>query len=183
MMTKRAFIAINLPSKVKQKLGEVIAKLKKINPDYAIKWVKPENLHLTLHFFGDLNEKQIAQVEEGIEEITKRSKSFKMNTGKFGCFPNEKRPRVIFIEVKNTKTVHTLIGELEVMLQNLKFKVDTRPWQAHITLGRVKNHTKCKTDDIKIEPIAFNVKSVELMESQLTREGSVYSIIKSFPLK
>lgn len=182
-MTKRTFIAINLPLEIKQKLGEVVIKLQKINPDYAIKWVKPENLHLTLHFFGDLNEKQIAQVEEGIEEITKRVTSFKIQTGEFGCFPNEKNPRVIFVKTKDTKAVHILVGELEVMLQNLGYKVDTRPWQAHITLGRFKNKAQCKTDNVKLEPMTFDVKSVELMESTLTPEGSVYSVIKSFPLK
>lgn len=182
-MTKRTFIAINLPEELKRKLGEVIIKLKKTNPDYAIRWVKPKNLHLTLHFFGDLNEKQIAQVEEGIEEIAKRVDSFKMKTGDFGCFPNEERPRVIFIEVKDTKAIHNLIGQLEVMLQNLGFPIDTRPWQAHITLGRVKNHVKFKATGPTLAPEIFEIKSVELMESQLTPEGSVYSIIKSFPLK
>jgi 2'-5' RNA ligase len=182
-MPKRTFIAINLPEKLKKKLGEIILKLKKINPDYAIKWVEPENLHLTLHFFGDLNKKQIAQVEEGIEEVAKHIASFKMTTGNFGCFPNEKNPRVIFIETKDTKVVHTLVGELEVMLPNLGYKIDTRPWQAHITLGRIKNQVQCKTNDVTLPPTDFDVKSVELMESQLTPKGSVYSVIKSFPLK
>jgi len=182
-MSKRSFIAINLPPELKVKIREIILKLKKINPDYAIKWVEPENLHLTLHFFGDLNEKQIAQVEEGIEEITKHIDSFKMKTGKFGCFPNEENPRVIFIELKDTKTIHNLVGQLEVMLQNLGYKVDTRPWQAHITLGRVKNRIKYRTNGIELEPTVFDVKSIELMESQLTPAGSIYSVIKSFPLR
>jgi len=182
-MTKRTFIAINLPAEVKQKLGKAIGELEKINPDYAIRWVAPENLHLTLHFFGDLDEKQIAQAKEGIEEITKRINSFEMQTGKLGCFPNEDRPRVIFVEVKDTKIIRTLIGELEVMLQNLDFPVDTRPWQAHITLGRIKTYIKSKTAGVVMEPMSFEVKSVELMESRLTPEGSVYLVIKSFPLK
>ncbi len=182
-MSKRSFIAINLPTELKKKLGEIILKLKKINPDYAIKWVEPENLHLTLHFFGNLNDKQIAQVEEGIEEVAKHNASFQMSTGDFGCFPNEKTPRVIFIETKDTKAVRTLVGQLEVMLQNLGYKVDTKPWQAHITLGRIKNQTRCRTEGVKMESFTFDVKSVELMESQLTPEGSVYSVIKSFPLR
>lgn len=182
-MTKRTFIAINLPSELKEKIGKMITKLKQNNPDYGIKWVAPENLHLTLHFFGDLNKKQITRAEEGIEEITKRADSFKMKTGDFGCFPNEERPRIIFIEVKDTEAIHLLIGQLEVMLQNLGFPVDTRPWQAHITLGRVKDHAKRKTSGIELTPETFDVGSVELMESQLTPEGSVYSVIKSFPLK
>jgi 2'-5' RNA ligase len=182
-MTKRVFIAINLPDEIKKKIGLVIGKLKKINPDYKIKWVAPENLHLTLHFFGDLNEKQIAQAGGGIEKIIKQIDSFEMKTGEFGCFPNEKHPRVIFIEVKDSQVIHLLIGQLEVMLQNLGFPVDTRPWQAHLTLGRIKDNTKCKTASIELAPEIFNVKSVELMESRLTPEGSVYSVIKSFPLK
>jgi 2'-5' RNA ligase len=182
-MSKRSFIAINLPEELKKKLGEAILKLKKINPDYAIRWVEPENLHLTLHFFGDLDEKQIAQVEEGIEEIAKHIKSFEMTTGDFGCFPNEQTPHVIFISVKDTDAIHKLIGQIEVMLENLGYKVDARPWQAHLTLGRIKDRAKCQTSGVECEPMRFEVKSVELMESQLTPEGSIYSVIKSFPLK
>jgi 2'-5' RNA ligase len=182
-MTKRSFIAINLPDEVKQKLGEIIRKLQRINPDYAIKWVKPENLHLTLHFFGDLDKRKIPQVKEGIEEIIKRISSFKLKTGEFGCFPNEEMPRVIFMEVKDTKTIHTLIGELEVMLQDLGFSVDPRPWQAHLTLGRIKNQIQCRTSGVALLPTTFEVKSVELMESKLTPEGPIYSVIKSFPLR
>ncbi len=182
-MTKRIFIAINLPSEVKQKLSAVIEKLKKINPDYAIKWVKPENLHLTLHFFGELSEEKIPLIEEGIEKIIKKTPSFKLKTGGFGCFPNEQTPRVIFVEVKDMKTIRILIGELEVMLQNLGFPIDTRPWQAHLTLGRIKNRIRCKVSGVELESMTFDVKSVELMESTLLPEGPIYSVIKSFALK
>ncbi len=182
-MTKRAFIAINLPNEIKKKLDLVIEELKKLNPDYGIKWVEPENLHLTLHFFGDLNEKQIALAEEGIEEITKRVESFSMTTGDFGCFPNEQEPHVFFAAVKDAETIHKLIGELEVMLQNLGYKVDARPWQAHLTLGRIKDWSRCKITGVKIPQMDFTVKSIELMESELTPDGPKYKIIKSFPLK
>ncbi|MFA5413726.1 MAG: RNA 2',3'-cyclic phosphodiesterase [Patescibacteria group bacterium] len=182
-MNKRAFIAINLPDEIKTKFDLVIEELKKLNPDYGIKWIEPENLHLTLHFFGDLTEKQIALVEEGIEEITKNIESFKMATGDFGCFPNEREPRVFFAAAEATKILHDLIGKLEVMLENFGYKVDTRPWQGHLTLGRVKDWSRCKISGVKIMPMNFTVKSIELMESELTPEGSIYSVIKSFPLK
>ncbi len=182
-MTKRTFIAINLPGDLKKKFYPIIEKLKKLNPDYGIKWVAPESLHLTLHFFGNLNEKQIALVEEGIEEITKNINHFKIMTGAFGCFPNKREPRVFFASLEKSDSLHDLIGKLEVMLENLGYKVDTRPWQGHLTLGRVKDWSRCKISSVKIQPMNFNVKSVELMESQLTPKGSIYSVIKSFPLK
>lgn len=182
-MTKRVFIAINLPNELKKKLNLVIQQLKKVNPDYGINWVAPENLHLTVHFFGDLNDKQIAQAEEGIEEVTKRINSFEIKIAKFGCFPNEEHPKVIFIGVKDCETIRLLIGQLEVMLQNLGFLVDPRPWQAHLTLGRIKDNIKCKTTDIDFPSETFEVKNIELMESQLKPEGPIYSVIKSFPLK
>ena len=182
-MTKRVFIAINLPDKIKEKFDPVIAELKKLNPDYGIKWVAPENLHLTLHFFGDLNEKQISLAEEGIEEITKNIKSIKMRTGDFGCFPDEQSPRIFFSSIEDVKTLHDFIGKLETMLENLGYKVDPRRWQGHLTLGRIKNWSRCKVTGVKIPPMDFSVKSVELMESELTPDGPIYSIIKSFPLK
>ncbi len=182
-MIKRVFLAINIPDEVKQKLGPIIEELKKSNPDYGIKWVAAENLHLTLHFFGDLNEKQIAAVEEGIWKITERTESFEMKTGNFGCFPNEQSPHVFFASVGNSDAIHTFIGELEVLLQNLGFEVDPRPWRGHLTLGRIKNWSNCKITGAQIPELSFAIKSIELMESELTPDGSVYSIIKSFPLK
>jgi len=182
-MTKRVFIAINLPEDVKKNFDPIVEELKKLNPDYGIKWVEPENLHLTLHFFGDLNEKQITLVEGGIEEISKRIESFKLNIGTSGCFPNEREPRVFFAAVEDTEILHDLIGKLEVMLENLGYKVDTRPWQGHLTLGRIKDWSRCKIASVKIPSMTFSVKSVELMESELTPDGPVYSVLKSFPLK
>jgi len=182
-MTKRVFIAINLPDELKKNFDPIVSELKNLNQNYGVKWVAPENLHLTLHFFGDLNEKQIALVEEGIEEITKNIKSFEMTTGDFGCFPDEQSPRVFFAALQDGPEIHELIGQLEVMLENLGHKVDTRPWRAHLTLGRIKDWSRCKVTGAKIPSMNFTVKSVELMESELTPDGSVYSVIKSFPLK
>ncbi|MBU1146003.1 RNA 2',3'-cyclic phosphodiesterase [Patescibacteria group bacterium] len=182
-MTKRVFLAINIPDEIKQKLGPVIEELKKSNPDYGIKWVAAENLHLTLHFFGDLDEKQITTAEKGIWEITKRIESFEMKTGNFGCFPNEQSPHVFFASVGDSDAIHTLIGELEAMLENLGFEVDPRPWQGHLTLGRIKNWSNCKISSVEIPEMTFSVKSVELMKSELTPDGPVYSVIKSFSLK
>ena len=130
-----------------------------------------------------MNEEQIALVEEGINKITEKTAAFEMKTGKFGCFPNEREPRIIFIEITDSKIIRILIDELEVMLQNLNFPVDAKPWKAHLTLGRIKDGSSCKTDGIEFPPQVFRVKSIELMESQLTAEGPIYSTIKSFPLK
>jgi len=182
-MAKRTFIAVNLPPELKEELGKIIGDLKKINPDYGIKWTSPENLHLTLHFFGDLNEEQIALVEEGINKITERIDTFEMKTGRFGCFPNEREPKIVFIEIIDSEAIRILIGELEVMLQNLNFPVDTKPWKAHLTLGRAKDGMHCKIGGTEFPPQVFGVKSIELTESQLTAEGPIYSVIKSFPLK
>lgn len=182
-MTRRVFLAINLPKEITNKLGPVVEDLKKLNPDYGIKWVALENFHLTLHFFGDLEGRQIEVVGEGINEITKHTPPFKMTTGNFGCFPNEQSPHVFFLSTENSKIVHTLIGELEVMLGNLGYEVDPRPWQGHLTLGRIKEWSRCKINNTKILPMTFTVKSIDLMESELTPDGPIYSVLKSFPLK
>jgi 2'-5' RNA ligase len=182
-MMKRVFIAINLPQEIKDELGREIIKLKKENSRAHIKWVEPENLHLTLHFLGSLDDEKIKQVIEEAQKIVSKYSAFEMSLGIIGCFPDPKRPRVIFVEaIESRGVVRQIHAELKSMLQKLGIETDTRPWQSHITLGRVKIPSACRGLDINISPSSFSIESVDLMESELLPQGPRYSIIKSFKL-
>lgn len=182
-MTRRIFLAINLPPNIKQELAKITDKLKKENQRAPIKWVEPKNLHLTLHFLGSLDEKQIQKVNIAAESIFLKHSTFEMELGNIGCFPDARRPRVIFIKAKEGGgEARRIQAELKSMLQKSGFETDSRPWQSHITLGRVKAPFSCRGLDNQILPLKFKIESIDLMESELTPNGPVYNIIKPYKL-
>jgi len=183
-MFKRVFLAINLPDEIKKEISESLEKFKKKNNTYDIRWIYPENYHLTVHFFGDLNTKQINLVEASLTEAVKNIPSFEIKTGDIGYLPNKNNPRIIFIKIIDIPQIHTLVEKIELTLENLHFPIDKKPWRAHLSIARIKNYIKC--DDVqegKIYFISFRVNSIELMESHLSPDGSSYTILKSFPFK
>ncbi|HLD30808.1 MAG TPA: RNA 2',3'-cyclic phosphodiesterase [Patescibacteria group bacterium] len=183
-MTKRVFLATNLPDETKKQIAESLEKFKKKNNTYDIRWIYPENYHLTVHFFGDLNAKQINLVEASLTEAVKNIPSFEIKTGDIGYLPNKNNPRILFIKIIDIPQIHELVEKVELTLENLHFPIDKKPWKAHLSIARIKNYINCdKVCEGSLPSVSFEIKSVELMESHLSPDGSSYTILKSFPLK
>lgn len=183
-MTKRVFLAINLPDETKKQISLLLEKFKKKNNTYDIRWIYPENYHLTLHFFGNLNGKQITLVQKSLNEAVKNIDSFEIKTGNIGYLPSKNDPRIIFVEIKETPELHKLIEKIELTLENLRFSIDKKPWKGHLSIARIKNYIKCeKICEGSLTPVSFELNSIELMESHLSPSGSSYTVLKSFPLK
>lgn len=179
---KRCFIAINLPETVKKELAKLISQLKQINPSPLIKYVRPEAIHLTLHFLGYLNDEQVSQVQTILTNVVKKYSATDLLTEKIDAFPNLKRPRVIYL-ASEEQTGEGLISLQKTIGQELEkndIDVDYRAWQPHLTLARIKGPTEFKLKDLKIAQLKIPVNSIELMESQLTSKGAKYKIISSY---
>jgi len=181
-MKYRSFIAVNLPDDVKEKLGRILVKFRETNSN--IKWVEPKNLHLTLHFLGNLDEEKLRKVAEILANVTGSYKSFWLKIDKFGCFPNEIRPNIFFLncEEEGGNTLADLQNQLSHELARLGIRIDFRPWKAHITFGRLKTPRRIRIADSGLKNLKFRVKSIDLMKSNLTPRGPIYNILKSFPL-
>lgn len=184
-MKKRVFIAVNLPEDTKEKIGELIVQLKKINPQPEIRYVKSKIIHLTLHFLGELEEKQINNVKSVLNNIANKYSETKLITGQIGAFRNFKNPRVIFLssQKKSGDKLINLQRELGWELQKIGIKIDKWPWQVHLTLARVTDSTEFKTEQVRLPNLEIPIKSIELMESQLNPYGSEYTILESYTLK
>lgn len=187
-MTHRCFIAVNLPGAIKQALMELIGDLKRANSDQPVKWVRPEGLHLTLHFLGYLADRMVEKVKQLLTDQTAQATSFKLKFGQINAFPNLTRPRVIFVECQeiNGQNLVTLQKNIGRDLEKIGIKIDKRPWHAHLTLARIKGPCKFSTRSRSVkswQDLHFKVDSVELMESQLRRDGARYSVLQSFKLK
>jgi len=184
-MTKRLFLAINLPQEIKKQLADLVLKLQKANKNKPIKWVEKDNFHLTLHFLGSVPEERILAINQEIEPIVQNFKTLNFAlSNSINAFPDLNNPKVIFLEMKELNDGQTikLQKQIEEGLRELGFEIDNRPFKLHLTLGRIKFKTSMQIPNFSIQLSEFIIQSIDLMESQLTPTGPIYSIIKKYSL-
>jgi len=175
----RAFIAIDLPQTVKAELAQTGARLARQLPAGSVRWVKPERMHLTLRFLGDTAVLQLPAIATQLDELTAHHAPFNLHLDKLGCFPNRKRPRVIWAGMAgNENALLALKQDLDERLASLGWEKEGRPYQAHLTLGRVKNSRAVAQVKWRgeLEKVGMGVTAVHLIESQLQRSGPLYTI-------
>jgi 2'-5' RNA ligase len=182
-MLHRLFAAINLPDEIKNVLKEIQTKLKKENRRVAIKWVEPEIIHLTIHFFGEIPETKMQDVKTILKEASRGIKPITLVLSSLGGFPNLSQPRVIWVGLKeiNSKELPKLLSQLQTALIKNGFPRETRPWQPHLTLGRLPYPQTCHGLNLSIPQLTFTANSFELMESELRPEGPKYTTLQTFP--
>ena len=187
----RTFIAIELPKEIKDSLSKVQDKLKTSGAD--IKWVSPQNIHLTLKFLGEIDDKKLDKITQILEEITKNSNPYPLRLSCVGAFPKINFPRVIWIGIDKGNTETKEIAKaLEENIAKIGIPKEDRPFSCHITLGRVKsslnreglvenlNNLANYTEKEKLE---FLVTKITLFESTLTPKGPIYEALKEASLK
>lgn len=180
----RTFIAIDVSDQIREALGRVEAHLKYAGAD--VKWVKPENIHLTLKFLGEIDEKKAGAVKSALDSIACSTRSFELTIKDIGAFPKIDHPRVIWVGLdKGAAETVTIAAKVDEAMGRLGFAKEERPFSPHLTIGRVRSPlNKAKLAD-KISSAAsavtlsgivpYRVSSLVLFRSTLTPQGSVYS--------
>jgi len=185
MNTIRAFIAFKLPDRILEFIREIQKELK--NRGLKLKWVKPESIHLTLKFLGDIPCDRIDSIETAIQVSAEGLHSISLIAGSIGVFPNLSRPRVVWIGIDGE--IDILKGFQEKLDENLVkagFQAEKRSYKGHLTIGRVRktpNLENLKTavrDFFEYETEPFQADEVILFQSDLKPEGAVYTGLKSF---
>lgn len=178
--TFRAFIAVDLPETVRLLLAEVQETLK--SHRLAIKWVRPQNIHLTLKFLGDTDTAQIAKIIAAMTLAVKDCSGVSLTAKDIGVFPDLKRPRVIWAGLNGQlEILENLQRTLDDHLADLGFAKEARTFNAHLTLGRVKGQIasarmKTAIDESKgFESEPFGVDRIILLKSELRPAGAVYT--------
>ena len=180
----RTFIAIKLPADVK----EQIQKFQKSLGIDGVKWVSPENIHLTLKFLGEINESQLESVKSTVNSSIQEIKSFNISLSEFGAFPDLRRPKVLWLGVKEGKDeVTQLMINLENELAKIGFVPEGRKPVPHITIGRVKEVESLELDPETssgqgFEAKSFLVESIYLIKSTLSSEGPTYTDLAEYKL-
>lgn len=187
----RAFIAIELPIEIKEALKKLQEELKKSGAD--VKWVAPENIHLTLKFLGEIDQKKSAEVIGIIREAAEDNGPFLIGFDSVGVFPKINFPRVIWVGIaQGDEETKKIAAELEEKLAAIGIAKEKRPFSSHITIGRVrslknKDGLITKLDNLagyfKDTKYQFKAAQITLFKSTLTPKGPLYEIQKQASLK
>ncbi len=182
----RLFIALNLPKKEKKRIHQAVAPLRDAN--LPVRWVEPEHYHVTLKFLGEVRPKTSDQVTAAIEEIAAKTEPFSVDVGGFGAFPTIRKPQVIWMGIDATPALRCLKQDVEWALTDLGFERETRAFHPHLTLGRADEDGAgvFRGLDEMAASLAyegsFDVATVDLMRSHLSKSGARYSVLNESPL-
>jgi len=185
--TIRTFVAANLASGLKETMAQGQERLKAARAD--VTWVKPENLHLTLKFLGQVEETRIPAVSEAVAAAARGYGSFRLVLGGLGAFPQPRAARVVWIGVsEGAQALSALQARVEGGLESLGFPREERLFTAHLTLGRVRGprHREQLAVALTSTPAGplgeMMLHRIDLMKSDLGPGGARYSVLQSFPL-
>jgi len=171
----RVFISINISEEIRKE----IKKVQDFLPEFFGKKTELQNLHLTLKFLGEVEEKTVEEVKEKLREI--KIEKFKTEIDEIGVF-SEDFIRIIWLHMEDCDNLQK---QIDKVLKNL-FKSERR-FMSHLTIARIKGLKDKKgflqdLKKIKIEKIKFKVDKFYLMKSELTAEGPRYSVLEEYNL-
>ena len=175
----RLFVGVPLPKNIKDELFSV---QKMFKGDVAkIKLVNKKNLHLTLKFFGNVEEKYLGEIINRLKRI--KFKSFEANLAHFGDFSRSKHSKVLWVGLSPENKVVNLQQKIDSEFLDL-FSEDMK-FRSHLTLGRVKFIKKSEkfseiVESVGVDSKSFLIDSFCLIESKLTKDGPIYNILETF---
>jgi 2'-5' RNA ligase len=182
----RAFLAIEPPADILDAAGILQEKLKK-EITGKISWTKPQGNHLTLKFFGNIDEDDVKNICAVVEKQVALVSPLSMKIAGTGCFPNSKKPRVLWLGTSgDIEKIATLQARLEEDFEKIGFARENRNFRPHLTLGRVKNPGDVTGVGEAINKYSdysageFICKEAVLFQSKLTPRGAIYSKLKTF---
>ncbi len=189
----RTFVALPLSDEVHAALGRLQRRLRRRLPD-GVRWVRPEGIHLTLFFLGEIPPVQIEPISAALTAVARHVPPFTLRVGGLGTFPSPHRPRVLWIGVDGGETLPLLHRAVNEALASLGHPPETRPFHPHLTLGRVRRGLR--RDELAVLGEAFRVEMVHppdlgstpaeaviLFRSFLKPGGAEYRPLRRFPLR
>lgn len=178
MTSIRAFIAVYLTDEVKNALGEIARSLSQRLPSGGVRWVRPEQMHLTLRFLGDTTTDRLPVIQTALDDVAGRCTPFVMHLDGIGCFPSLRRPRVVWVGLGGeVERLAALKAVLDASLTPLGWPPEDKPFRAHMTLGRVKDEHAAQQIDwsLTVPPLAVPIAAIHLIESILYPHGPNYT--------
>jgi 2'-5' RNA ligase len=179
----RLFVALEIPSAVRENLAALLESLRAVSP--RTRWVRPENLHVTLKFIGEVPETKLAATRSALAGV-RSDQPVTVDFRGLGFFPSEKRPRVFWAGIEASSNLKTLAADIERVVEKLGPR-EQRPFSPHLTLARFelpglpdKLHFAIQENRAR-EFGSLRTNQYHLIESKLKPSGAEYTTLESFP--
>ncbi len=188
MRRLRLFVAVELPAQWRQWLGDLSARLRPQLP--PARWVRPEQMHLTLAFFAAVDEERVAKVEEAVASSCSESAPMPLKLGAAGTFPPAGRARVAWVAVSAGPDLGALAARVrERAGAAAAVPLETRPFRPHLTVARCRPPWRRGAVEKFVNAVSadlvdsFTAREVSLIESTLGTTGARYRTLASLPLE
>ncbi|MEP7129342.1 MAG: RNA 2',3'-cyclic phosphodiesterase [Chitinophagales bacterium] len=166
---RRLFFAISIPPETRQSLWQLF-----LHQHYfGIRWIDQEQLHITVHFLGEVEDETIAQIALQLPGICHSIAAFDLKIENFRTVSKNQKPTMIWAQLEDQLSFSSLC----LSLRNIFPTGETRAPQPHITLARIRQLHQLPFDFPKAKPFSIPVNSVELWESHLHATGSKYEVL------
>lgn len=180
----RLFITLKIPGEIKDKILDVCYELSE-SPE-LFKWEKPEKIHLTLKFIGEVEEEFVSSIAKEIAFVENYN-SFNFNVTKFGFFFRNSVPIILWAGLQTDESIHRVVEELNERLSIFSIPVERRKFKPHLTMLRIKKNPGkefiSKFEDYSFDNWNFNSSEISFIKSELSPTGARYTDIKKYKLK
>ena len=185
--TIRTFISIKLPESTISSINRIQDGL--LSYGFKVRWVRSQNIHLTLKFLGDIRETDVDRIGDAMTESAGEYGPITLNTKGIGTFPGIKRPRIVWVGITGqVDRLAGLQGTLEKRLAKLGFPEENRSFKGHLTIGRIKGRIDPKRfldamhEFAEFGSTTFTADKIILFRSELKPSGAVYTELLSASL-
>lgn len=187
----RTFIALEMPANLQKELDKMRVSLQRDLKDLPLRWVRPENIHLTLKFIGETQQERVGEIIDVLKAQAAKVAPFEITLDRFGVFPDLRKPLVLWVGVKAPQSLGQLQQQLEAQLAALGIPAEPRKFSPHLTLARVRRDPRLanlrRIGEVMAQAQLQNhavglIESVTLFRSDLKPGGSVYNPLDRSPL-
>jgi RNA 2',3'-cyclic 3'-phosphodiesterase len=180
----RLFVALEIPAAVRDNLATLIKELRNAEP--KARWVRAENLHVTLKFLGETLSEKLEEIRNALSAVHSEQ-LVELDFRGLGFFPNERRPRVLWAGMDASPNVPSLAASVDQALEKLGFSREDRPFTPHLTLARFSSPRITEKlrpaiqQNMARESGRVRTNEFHLLESKLKPSGAEYTRLASFP--
>ena len=187
----RLFVACEVPDDVKESIGGVIQELRN-RSGAAVRWIRPEGVHVTLKFLGEVPVKKLPAIKLAVQEAVVGHSPFELEFSNIGTFGGREGLRIMWVGIAgDVLRLEALVRAVNAALAVVGFEPERRPFRPHLTLGRVRDEIPTRqraqievdVGKMDVPGTSWRTSQVSLMRSRITAQGASYEVVATFPLR